>query len=649
MDRRTIACHPEAVLASLRARRMDDDTFRCAVDALHLRGQAAAELEQAHRARRSASTANTSRRARERVRDAQAEFQRRDKALRGHLLALPNVLHALDPSLWDSHLRRCPFPGEDAVAEHGGNGGAARVAAVASLVVDEAARRGYQAVEPGGLVQPLPRASDGAAVARILTQLPGDHLPGSRVGGVFADLREETWPGAALRRLTLRHGEDGRDVPASDLRRRGEDLRVGLLSVVPSDVEERELQSVVDLLLALLAAFGLQTELVQLPPWRMPAEDGVRLALLDGSRPGAPLAEAALQGAYLARREGLRGDPHTVTASLDVSAVADSLSPTRAPPPAAAPPQRRAPAPRVRSGPVVVTEVAEDRWASLWQRSRSRTVFSSTGWAVASSGALHRWAVEDGGEYVAGVVLPASRIGVQQGTITAYLGPIGQTDEETGGLLPRSAAGLELLAQAVQQHMPAVRLRCSPWLSDVRPFLWTGYGAAVRYTAIVDVSDPTTTWSRFGAGLRARIRRAHREGMACTWSTEVDLLASSLQRTFEPWFDMDTAMRQVTAALEAGLARLYVVRSAGGRPHAAFLVTHAGTRAHYLLSGRLSDAMDGAVAYGIWTSMLDVRRRLGVTEYDLEGSLLQGVAEFYDQFGGRLSPYTELSYGDSPR
>jgi len=635
IDRRTLERSPDGVVASIRARRLGEGRLHAAMEALDRRGVALAEVEHARASRRSAATVDAARHARTRLQEARSELQRRDQELRERLLALPNLLHALDPARWDSRVRRCLLS-QDAIAPPAEAPDEGRLRTVTALAAREALRHGYQLVEPAGLLSPWPRARNDDALPRILSTVPPDHLPGTLVGGVFADLRQERWAGRSIRRLALQPSKRPAESPGP----RSTDLGVHLLAASAPDMVEDELSAATDVLLAALEALGIQVELLQLSPPQLRPEDGTCLALVAGPpQQCILLGEAALQGGYLARREGLRGEPHTVTATLHVPAAAALLSSRRV----AVPTSCNVRSPSSATSLSIVTDVDDELWSALWERSPARTVFTSAGWSTVCGDGLSRWAARAGGEYVAGLVLPEIEGGIQQGTITAYLGPLGQTDEDTGALLPRSAAGLELLARVARERLPPLRLRCSPWLPDVRPFLWAGFDAALRYTAVVDIVDPALTWARFGAGLRARIRKAHREELLCAWSSDVDLLGRALRRTFTPWFDLDTALRQVEAALDAGLADLYEVRCARGAPQAAFLVTHAGTRAHYLLSGRVTgEAAESAVPFGMCASMLDMRRRLGVTEYDLEGSLLRGVAEFYDQFGGRLTPYVEL-------
>lgn len=64
------------------------------------------------------------------------------------------------------------------------------------------------------------------------------------------------------------------------------------------------------------------------------------------------------------------------------------------------------------------------------------------------------------------------------------------------------------------------------------------------------------------------------------------------------------------------------------------------TKMYYLLSATAAETHRGAIALLIWTAVLEAKKT-GLTIFDFEGSMDEGIANFFQRFGG-----TEMSYPD---
>ena len=72
---------------------------------------------------------------------------------------------------------------------------------------------------------------------------------------------------------------------------------------------------------------------------------------------------------------------------------------------------------------------------------------------------------------------------------------------------------------------------------------------------------------------------------------------------------------------------------------AAVYIVWDNKRSYYLLGGYdFKKSHHGAQALAVWESIKFTKERLGLNEFDFEGSMIPQVERFFRKFGGRLIP-----------
>lgn len=207
---------------------------------------------------------------------------------------------------------------------------------------------------------------------------------------------------------------------------------------------------------------------------------------------------------------------------------------------------------------------------------------------------------------------------------------------------------MELQAELLSRLPASVMFRqsFSPTMTNALPFVWAGYRAEVAYTyRLEDLGCEQALWNGLGANIRGHVRKARKQLVV-----RDDL---GLDRFYGVWGD--TLIRQgrpapsrerlerIDAACGPRNARvaLFACDSAD-RIHAVAYLVWDGEVAYYLFSGSRPELRtSGAPSLLLWEAILRARQVTRV--FDFEGSMLAPVERFFRDFGGRQTPYLQVS------
>ncbi len=179
------------------------------------------------------------------------------------------------------------------------------------------------------------------------------------------------------------------------------------------------------------------------------------------------------------------------------------------------------------------------------------------------------------------------------------------------------------------------------------PFHWAGYSQTSNYSYVLDdLTDDEEIWRQMSKSHRRRITRGE-----STYTIRDDLgsdeLVPLLEQTMERQglsSDIDPVVlrRAHLAAVERGAGSILVAVDERARPVAGGFFVWDADSTFYLLGGRAHEVTDdNAMPLVLWTAI----RHAAMTSrrFDFEGSMLEGVEEFFRRFGARPEPYSFIS------
>jgi len=221
----------------------------------------------------------------------------------------------------------------------------------------------------------------------------------------------------------------------------------------------------------------------------------------------------------------------------------------------------------------------------------------------------------------------------------------------------------EFAATELAQRYGRVMMSLSPAIADIRAFLWLNYGAnapqyrpSIRYTSVVSLAgfaqaagpEQVPLFAECAAARRQEIRYAIRDGVVTRAEFDaaefVDFYALTLGRqgVAVEGGVLEAMRRLLSGTHEAGLGRMYVSRTADGRPGSMAYMGIDGRRAYYVFGVSDPELRDSHTGTAVLWDAFRMLAAEGATEVDLEGVNSPRRGWFKLSFGGSLAPYYEL-------
>lgn len=288
---------------------------------------------------------------------------------------------------------------------------------------------------------------------------------------------------------------------------------------------------------------------------------------------------------------------------------------------------------------------ARDLLTAAWDRAALRSPFGHPAFAEA----VGRWfgltpvvlAVGDDGPDAVAVGYE-KRVGPVQALALPPLTPVSAplvVGTPTAIDVHRRQTALDALLQGISRRYAQATFRLPVGWSDARPFTWAGWEVETRYTYLADPAAPTDTWSRGPQGLVRSKGSDFQIAEGSEWIGDAARFqAAAYERKRVPFGVTRESMAALAVALaDAGLARAFAaIDAASGTPAAAavFAVDPKRQKAQYWIAG----SQPGPAMTLLFAGAFERLAAAGVTNVDLGGANVPGVAHFKSQFGARLVP-----------
>jgi hypothetical protein len=302
-----------------------------------------------------------------------------------------------------------------------------------------------------------------------------------------------------------------------------------------------------------------------------------------------------------------------------------------------------------------LTEDKFNQWDAFVQEALGGTVFHNTWYLQAWSAQPQVHVLLDSaGKIKAGICISERRFmgtdAVRRPMWTACNGPLirasaAKTANDRAS--EEKSLMMELMAQVSSQiPLGIYDFFLPPEYADMMPFIWSGYDICTYYTYQIPPSPPEVWQSAMRQGHRRDLQKAWKviaeEGGSVEESTSLDECYQLFRDTVEMKninlsFNFSSLNRwwQILRAHRSG--KIFVAREKDGRPVCATIMISDNRSVFYLASGIRKDARHGPLS--LWSRALidrmirDAHSR-GLI-FDFEGSVLQGVEQFFRGWGGR--------------
>ena len=295
-----------------------------------------------------------------------------------------------------------------------------------------------------------------------------------------------------------------------------------------------------------------------------------------------------------------------------------------------------------------------DEWDKFVDLSPQGTLFHRSYWLGASGMDFGIYGCFKDDQLTAGLPLTyRSRFGIMQAThppLTPYLGIlfrdrnakyVNRISDE------KKIAGL--IARRIKDDFKVIRFKLTPAVIDLQPFIWEGFSSSVRYTYLLDLRDLDAVWNGMAESRRRNIKRAEKDGVYveadCAFEVTLNLVKKTFQRQNQETGFIENAIKFHQVLDQRKQCHSFISHDASGEPIAAVYIVWDNKRSYYLLGGYAPEkGHHGGSALAMWEAIKFTKAKLGLDEFDFEGSMVQPVEQFFRKFGGTLTPYYSVRW-----
>ena len=186
----------------------------------------------------------------------------------------------------------------------------------------------------------------------------------------------------------------------------------------------------------------------------------------------------------------------------------------------------------------------------------------------------------------------------------------------------------------------------SPENTYILPFRWMGYRMEPRFTyRICDLSDCGVLYQAFNKTAKKNIKYAKNK-VTLSDETDVDTLWNMLNKTFEAQgrknpMSKELVYRIVKTCEESGHGKYLQSMDAEGNVHSCAYFVYDEQVCYYLFGATDAEFRNsGAQSLILWEGIQFASEHSKV--FDFEGSMIEGIENFFRQFGGICTPYYEV-------
>lgn len=192
----------------------------------------------------------------------------------------------------------------------------------------------------------------------------------------------------------------------------------------------------------------------------------------------------------------------------------------------------------------------------------------------------------------------------------------------------------------------------SPACNFLLPFHWDGYELHTRYTFCLSLqNEESELWASLASQLRRQIKKSTRLDLVLHSSKDPQALLTLFEMNKEQGRDI-TGTHDPKAYIRLGnickwllssrQGELLEIRDASGEVCAAGAFGYFEGKMMYLMGGFHPEmGQTGAMSLLMWEA-IRLAKKKGLLEFDFEGSMIEGVAQFFRKFNATPVPYIQI-------
>lgn len=186
---------------------------------------------------------------------------------------------------------------------------------------------------------------------------------------------------------------------------------------------------------------------------------------------------------------------------------------------------------------------------------------------------------------------------------------------------------------------------------DMQPFIWEKFKVVPGYTYVIDLGrDEKFIWNSFSADRRNDVTKALKDGVTVQRNKNNKIIEDLVKKTFDRQGmpTNDYYLDQILNKFANDTNSFSFISMKDNVPIAGSFCVYDKDVAYYLLGGYDSDNRHhGAGALSLW-ECIKYANKIGLKEFDFEGSMVPQIEKYFRKFGGTLVPYYRVNKASMP-
>lgn len=288
-------------------------------------------------------------------------------------------------------------------------------------------------------------------------------------------------------------------------------------------------------------------------------------------------------------------------------------------------------------------------WNSLVVQAYHSTIFHTTGFFEAFEKPIEICLISKGSTPILGFICCEDKGTTFRPDFVPYFGIVIFVDFVKATLFyADTQKAYNILIDYLTKRFKKISVRLAPSITDIQSFVWAGFEIKLRYTYLVSIKDIDQTYYNLDTNLKRQIKKSLNQGVTVHHHQDVVNYLDLFRGTREKEDNFRVLLTRYQHYLKKlNSCNTMVIKNQQGEALAAIFIVWDKQRAYYLLGGYRdlqNNSNHSYTAYAIWEAMKFVRLQIGLYEFDLEGSMIPGVENFFRKFGGRKVPFYQLWY-----
>jgi len=296
-----------------------------------------------------------------------------------------------------------------------------------------------------------------------------------------------------------------------------------------------------------------------------------------------------------------------------------------------------------------------DAWDRLVEDSQQGTIFQKSCWLEASGVEFGIYGYFKGGQLFAGIPLVYRRLSpgiksIFHPPLTPYLGIVfKEIKSKYVRRISNEKNISSIFAKRIKEDFDDIYIKFTPYVTDLQAFVWQGFLSDVRYTYILHIEDVESAWNNMSPERRNNVKCAVGKGICIENGGSFNEFFSLQQKSFERQgknIDFESTVFQFNRFFtKCDRYNLFLARNRDGEAIAGVYLVWDNKRSYYILGGYdYEKSHHGAHVFALWEAIKFTREKLGLKQFDFEGSMIPAVEKFFRKFGGILTPYYTVTW-----